>query len=113
MAGPCARSSSLEPEFSAFRREFALSIDAFVVHMSGRLVLIETGRKVFQNAELVVHENEPKHWFDDAAISRARVPGNRAAAIRSCRRLGGRRFNARIENDNEKRRPTRSPAAFF
>lgn len=29
-----------------------------------------TGQAVFPNAELVVHENEPKHWFDDAAMAR-------------------------------------------
>ena len=31
----------------------------------------KTGRKLFPNAELVVHENEPKHWNDDAAMARA------------------------------------------
>ncbi len=31
----------------------------------------ETGRKLFPNAELVVHENEPRHWQDDAAMARA------------------------------------------
>jgi glyoxylase-like metal-dependent hydrolase (beta-lactamase superfamily II) len=31
----------------------------------------ETGRKLFPNAELVVHENEPRHWNDDAAMARA------------------------------------------
>jgi glyoxylase-like metal-dependent hydrolase (beta-lactamase superfamily II) len=31
----------------------------------------KTGRKFFPNAELVVHENEPKHWRDDGAMSRA------------------------------------------
>jgi glyoxylase-like metal-dependent hydrolase (beta-lactamase superfamily II) len=31
----------------------------------------KTGRKLFPNAELVVHENEPKHWRDDGAMSRA------------------------------------------
>lgn len=30
-----------------------------------------TGRKLFPNAELVVHENEPRHWNDDSAMSRA------------------------------------------
>lgn len=34
------------------------------------------GRRFFPNAELVVHENEPRHWFDDgpmaAATERAR-----------------------------------------
>ena len=30
-----------------------------------------TGRKLFPNAEVVVHENEPMHWFDDGAMSRA------------------------------------------
>jgi glyoxylase-like metal-dependent hydrolase (beta-lactamase superfamily II) len=31
----------------------------------------KTGAKFFPNAELVVHENEPRHWLDDAAMSRA------------------------------------------
>lgn len=30
----------------------------------------ETGQPFFPNAELVVHENEPKHWFDDVAMAR-------------------------------------------
>jgi glyoxylase-like metal-dependent hydrolase (beta-lactamase superfamily II) len=30
-----------------------------------------TGARFFPNAELVAHENERKHWFDDAAMSRA------------------------------------------
>ncbi len=103
---------------AAFRTEFALSINAFVLHMKDKLVLVETGsgnyfgdvaghlvgnlkaagiapekiesillthmhpdhsagltdlatgRKVFPNAELVMHENEPKHWFDDAAMAK-------------------------------------------
>ena len=29
----------------------------------------KTGEKFFPNAELVVHENEPKHWQDDAAMN--------------------------------------------
>jgi glyoxylase-like metal-dependent hydrolase (beta-lactamase superfamily II) len=31
----------------------------------------KTGQKFFPNAELVVHENEPRHWQDDGAMSRA------------------------------------------
>jgi glyoxylase-like metal-dependent hydrolase (beta-lactamase superfamily II) len=31
----------------------------------------KTGRKLFPNAELVVHENEPRHWNDDAALAKA------------------------------------------
>lgn len=31
----------------------------------------KTGAKLFPNAELVVHENEPRHWHDDAAMTRA------------------------------------------
>ena len=30
-----------------------------------------TGRRYFPNAELVVHENEPRHWFDDAPMATA------------------------------------------
>lgn len=30
-----------------------------------------TKRRFFPNAELVVHENEPRHWDDDAAMARA------------------------------------------
>ena len=45
-----------------------------------------TGKRNYPNAELVVHENEPKHWFDDAkmavATERAKklyLPGRRAS----------------------------------
>jgi glyoxylase-like metal-dependent hydrolase (beta-lactamase superfamily II) len=31
----------------------------------------KTGRKLFPNAELVVNENEPRHWNDDTAMSQA------------------------------------------
>ena len=30
-----------------------------------------TGSRLFPNAELVVHENEPRHWDDDAAMAQA------------------------------------------
>ena len=30
-----------------------------------------TGRRLFPNAELVVHENDPRHWDDDAAMAQA------------------------------------------
>ena len=30
-----------------------------------------SGKKLFPNAELIVHENEPRHWQDDAAMNRA------------------------------------------
>jgi glyoxylase-like metal-dependent hydrolase (beta-lactamase superfamily II) len=39
-------------------------------HSAG-LTDMKTGRANFPNAELVCHENEPKHWFDDAAMARA------------------------------------------
>jgi glyoxylase-like metal-dependent hydrolase (beta-lactamase superfamily II) len=39
-------------------------------HSAG-LTDMTTGRRNFPNAELVVHENEPRHWFDDAAMARA------------------------------------------
>ena len=38
-------------------------------HSAG-LTDMATGKRHFPNAELVMHENEPKHWFDDAAMSR-------------------------------------------
>lgn len=38
-------------------------------HSAG-LTDMATGRKNFPNAELVMHENEPRHWFDDAALAR-------------------------------------------
>jgi glyoxylase-like metal-dependent hydrolase (beta-lactamase superfamily II) len=103
---------------AAFRTQFVLDVNAFLVFAGGRIALIETGsgdylgpaaghllanlkaagvassdidtillthmhpdhsagltdmktgRAHFPNAELVVHENEPKHWFDDAAMAR-------------------------------------------
>jgi glyoxylase-like metal-dependent hydrolase (beta-lactamase superfamily II) len=52
------------------------SIDTVILtHMhpdhSAGLTDPKTGQKFFPNAELVVHENEPKHWQDDGAMSRA------------------------------------------
>src|SRR5258705_4336980 len=39
-------------------------------HSAG-LTDMATGRRNFPNAELVVHENEPRHWFDDAKMAGA------------------------------------------
>jgi glyoxylase-like metal-dependent hydrolase (beta-lactamase superfamily II) len=39
-------------------------------HSAG-LTDMATGRRNFPNAELVVHENEPRHWYDDANTSGA------------------------------------------
>ncbi|MFM9942127.1 MAG: MBL fold metallo-hydrolase [Hyphomicrobiaceae bacterium] len=49
------------------------SIDTVILtHMhpdhSAGLTNMTTGKINFPNAELVMHENEPKHWFDDAAM---------------------------------------------
>ncbi|MFM9847720.1 MAG: MBL fold metallo-hydrolase [Hyphomicrobiaceae bacterium] len=38
-------------------------------HSAG-LTDMTTGKAHFPNAELVVHENEPRHWDDDAAMAR-------------------------------------------
>ena len=38
-------------------------------HSAG-LSEMPSGRRLFPNAELVVHENEPRHWHDDAAMAR-------------------------------------------
>jgi glyoxylase-like metal-dependent hydrolase (beta-lactamase superfamily II) len=51
------------------------SIDTILLtHMhpdhSAGLTDLKTGRANFPNAELVVHANEPNHWFDDAAMAR-------------------------------------------
>ncbi len=51
------------------------SIDTVILtHMhpdhSAGLTNLTTGKTNFPNAELVMHENEPKHWFDDAVMSR-------------------------------------------
>jgi glyoxylase-like metal-dependent hydrolase (beta-lactamase superfamily II) len=39
-------------------------------HSAG-LTDMETNERNFPNAELVVHENEPRHWFDDAKMATA------------------------------------------
>ena len=31
----------------------------------------KTGRRLYPNAELVVHESEPRHWNDDTAMAKA------------------------------------------
>ncbi|MDX2158809.1 MAG: MBL fold metallo-hydrolase [Hyphomicrobiaceae bacterium] len=104
---------------AAFRRQFVLSVNAFLIHNGDRLALVETGsgnylgpeaghlmtslaaagvapaeidtillthmhpdhsagltampsgKPNYPNAELVCHENEPRHWLDDdAAMAR-------------------------------------------
>lgn len=54
----------------------AKSIDTVLLtHMhpdhSAGLVDMSNGALLFPNAELVMHENEPTHWFDDAAMAKA------------------------------------------
>lgn len=51
-------------------------VDAILLtHMhpdhSAALTNRETGERYFDNAELVLHENEPKHWLDDGNLARA------------------------------------------
>jgi glyoxylase-like metal-dependent hydrolase (beta-lactamase superfamily II) len=103
----------------AFRPARRTSVNAFVIHSSGRLAIVDTGSGnyllptagfvqrslagagidpksidtvllthmhpdhsagltdmsngdlLFPNAELVMHENEPAHWFDDGAMAKA------------------------------------------
>jgi glyoxylase-like metal-dependent hydrolase (beta-lactamase superfamily II) len=52
------------------------SIDTVLLtHMhpdhSAGLTEMPSGRLLFPNAELVMHENEPAHWFDDGAMAKA------------------------------------------
>jgi glyoxylase-like metal-dependent hydrolase (beta-lactamase superfamily II) len=52
------------------------SIDTVLLtHMhpdhSAGLTDMSNGERLFPDAELVMHENEPKHWFDDGAMARA------------------------------------------
>src|ERR1700754_430972 len=52
------------------------SIDTVLLtHMhpdhSAGLVDMSNGQLLFPNAELVMHENEPAHWFDDGEMARA------------------------------------------
>lgn len=54
----------------------ATTIDTVLLtHMhpdhSAGLTDMSNGARLYPNAELVMHENEPKHWFDDGAMSRA------------------------------------------
>ena len=60
----------------------------------------KTSRKLFPNAELVVHENEPRHWHDDAAMAKA---SGRRSSISSARASRWRRTTTSC---------TRSPAAW-
>ncbi len=53
----------------------ATDIDTILLtHMhpdhSAGLTDMSTGEANYPNAELVVHENEPQHWFDDGAMAR-------------------------------------------
>jgi glyoxylase-like metal-dependent hydrolase (beta-lactamase superfamily II) len=72
----------LQQNLKAARVDPAAIEQVILTHMhpdhSAGLTDPKTGTKLFPNAELVVHENEPRHWQDDAAMSRA---GERARTL--------------------------------
>src|ERR1700759_3842961 len=58
------------------------SIDTVLLtHMhpdhSAGLTDMSTGERLFPNAELVMHENEPRHWFDDGEMSKSDERGKK------------------------------------
>jgi glyoxylase-like metal-dependent hydrolase (beta-lactamase superfamily II) len=58
------------------------SIDTVLLtHMhpdhSAGLTDMASGQRFFPNAELVMHENEPAHWFDDGAMAKADERGKK------------------------------------
>jgi glyoxylase-like metal-dependent hydrolase (beta-lactamase superfamily II) len=60
----------------------AKSIDTVLLtHMhpdhSAGLVDMSNGALLYPNAELVMHENEPKHWFDDGAMAKSDERGKK------------------------------------
>src|ERR1700760_4552228 len=60
----------------------AKSIDTVLLtHMhpdhSAGLTDMSDGERLYPNAELVMHENEPKHWFDDGAMAKADERGKK------------------------------------
>jgi glyoxylase-like metal-dependent hydrolase (beta-lactamase superfamily II) len=72
----------LQPTAGFVQRNLALagidpkSIDTVLLtHMhpdhSAGLTDMSNGQRLFPNAELVMHENELPHWFDDAAMAKA------------------------------------------
>ena len=80
------------------------SIDTVLLtHMhpdhSAGLTEMPSGRLLFPNAELVMHENELPHWFDDAAMAKAderskncfsRRAANRSRPTRTARACSSR-----------------------
>ena len=71
---PDRRQAATEPG-GRRHRSGATSRRCILTHMhpdhSAGLTDPKTGTKLFPNAELVVHENEPRHWHDDAAMAKA------------------------------------------
>jgi glyoxylase-like metal-dependent hydrolase (beta-lactamase superfamily II) len=72
----------MQPTAGFVQRNLALagidpkSIDTVLLtHMhpdhSAGLVDMSNGQLLFPNAELVMHENEPAHWFDDGQMAKA------------------------------------------
>src|SRR3954464_4920777 len=49
----------------------ALSLTHTHPDRSAGLTDMANGQRLFPNAELVMHENEPAHWFDDGAMAKA------------------------------------------
>ena len=82
-------------------------------HSAG-LTDMTTGQRNYPNAELVMHENEPAHWFDDASMAKGTDRENascssRPAASRSrpTRIAGVCSSRARCSRAS---RPSRAPA---
>ena len=64
----------LQKNLAAAGIDPALIDTVMLTHMhpdhSAGLTDMSTGRKLFPNADLVVHENEPRHWNDDGAMAK-------------------------------------------
>src|ERR1700759_2091803 len=78
----------LQPSAGFVQRNLAAAgIDAktidtvLLTHMhpdhSAGLTDMSNGALLFPNAELVMHENEPKHWFDDGAMAKSDERGKK------------------------------------
>src|SRR5438552_8370983 len=82
------------------------SIDTVLLtHMhpdhSAGLTDMSNGQLLFPNAELVMHENEPAHWFDDSAMTKVDERSRKLYLVAGCQQVAPYKKRTRLFRQGE------------